>query len=129
MALDRHQAPAEENRRYDSELQLRAIVGFSVGVLVVTMFAAAIMWWMSTTFKRQEEAMDRAPSPLPEARIDSIPPGPRLQSAPPRDMDELRARDQEVLTTYGWVDPARGIARIPLDRAITILAEKGSGAR
>jgi hypothetical protein len=124
MALERHEARAGEERKYDSELRLRPIVGFSVGVLVVTLVAAVIMWWMSTAFKRQEEAMDRAPSPLPEARLDSIPPGPRLQPAPPRDMDELRARDQEILTTYGWVDPLRGVARIPVDRAITILAEK-----
>ena len=88
---------------YDSELDLRSIIGFSVGVIVVTIVAAAVMWWMSVTFKRQEEAKDRAPSPLAEARIDSIPPGPRLQPAPPRDMEELAARDKEVLTTYGDV--------------------------
>jgi hypothetical protein len=41
-------------------------------------------------------------------------------------MDELRARDQEALGTYGWVDPAHGVARIPVDRAIEILAEKGA---
>src|ERR1044071_7744814 len=111
---------------YDSELDLRSIIGFSVGVIVVTIGAAAVMWWMSVTFKRQEEAKDRAPSPLAEARIDSIPPGPRLQPAPPRDMEELAARDKEVLTTYGWIDPANGIARIPVDRAIFILAEKGA---
>jgi hypothetical protein len=100
-----------------------------VGVIVVTLVAAALMWWMSTVFKRQEEARDRAPPPLPEARFDPIPPGPRLQPAPPRDMDELRARDDQVLTAYGWVDPANGIARIPIERAISILAESAGGPK
>jgi hypothetical protein len=109
---------------YDRELNLRAILGFSGGVIVVTVLAMAIMWWMSASFKRQEEAKDRAPSPLAEAQLDPIPPGPRLQATPPRDMDELRQRDREALTTYGWVDKSGGVARIPVDRAIEILAQK-----
>jgi hypothetical protein len=41
-------------------------------------------------------------------------------------MDELRMRDRQALTTYGWVDQAHGLAHIPVDRAIDILAEKGA---
>jgi hypothetical protein len=111
---------------YDSELNLRSIVGFSVGVIIVTLLAAAVMWWMSAAFKRRQEARDRAPSPIAEARVDPIPPGPRLQPTPPRDMEELRARDKAALTTYGWVDRDHGVARIPVDRAIEIMAQKGS---
>jgi hypothetical protein len=122
-------ARAGAHEAYDSELDLRSIIGFSVGVIVVTIIAALVMWWMSVTFKHQEEAKDRAPSPIAEARVDSIPPGPRLQPAPPRDLDELVARDKEALTTYGWIDPAHGVARIPVDRAISILAEKAPGAK
>jgi hypothetical protein len=109
---------------YDRELSLRAILGFGGGVIAVTLLAMAVMWWMSTSFKRQEEAKDGAPSPLAEAQLDPIPPGPRLQATPPRDMDELRKRDRETLTTYGWVDKSGGVARIPVDRAIEILADK-----
>ena len=105
---------------YDRELNLRAILGFCGGVVGVTILALLVMWWMSDSFKREEQAKDAAPSPLAEAQLDPIPPGPRLQPAPPRDMDELRARDREALTTYGWVDKPGGIARIPVDRAIQI---------
>jgi hypothetical protein len=114
---------------YDSELNFRSIVAFSGGVIVVTLVAATVMWWMAVTFKRQEEAKDRAPSPIAEARIDPIPPGPRLQPAPPRDLAELRARDERALTTYGWVDRDHGVARIPVDRAIEIMAEKGARSK
>jgi hypothetical protein len=72
-----------------------------------------------------DEAKDRPPSPLEEARLDPIPPGPRLQAVPPRDMDQMRSGDRKELTTYGWVDQANGVAHIPVDRAIEILAEKG----
>src|SRR5882762_9281488 len=110
---------------YDREIDLKRILGFTGGLVAVTLVVLAVMWWMSTSFKQQEEANDRAPSPLAEARLDPIPPGPRLQPSPPRDMDELRAKDQEALNTYGWVDPSRGVARIPVERAIEIAAEKG----
>ena len=86
------------------------------------------MWWMSVSFKHEEEAKDHSPSPIAEAQLDPIPPGPRLQATPPRDMDELRKRDREVLTTYGWVDKSSGIARIPVARAIDILAQDAAKA-
>src|SRR5258708_12769433 len=106
---------------YDRELNLRAIFGFSGGVIAVTLMALVIMWWMSVSFKQQEEAKDHAPSPLAEAQLDPIPPGPRLQATPPRDMDEMRKRDREALTTYGWVDKSGGGARGPADRPIETL--------
>jgi hypothetical protein len=110
---------------YDREIDLKTILGFTGALVAVTLIVLAVMWWMSDSFKQQEEANDRAPSPIPEARLDPIPPGPRLQPSPPRDMDELRAKDRQALDTYGWVDPARGVARIPIERAIEMAAEKG----
>jgi hypothetical protein len=120
----------QTERSYDDDdVNLRTIVGFSLGVIGVTILAAALMWWMASTFKKEEEAMDRAPPPLAEARTEPIPPGPRLQPTPPRDMAELRRRDNEALTTYGWVDREHGVAHIPVDRAIDILAERGGRAK
>ena len=31
---------------------------------------------------------------------------------------ELRAENQAALTTYGWIDPAKGIVRLPVQRAV-----------
>jgi hypothetical protein len=121
-----HDPPTEV---YDNELNLRPILGFAGGVLGVTIFALLLMWAMSNLFKNMEEAKDHAPPPVAEARLDPIPPGPRLQPVPPRDMAELRARDRAALTTYGWVDESAGIARIPVDRAIDILADEAAEER
>jgi hypothetical protein len=125
---DKSRPPPPAAETYDGEIDVRTIVGFGAGLVAVTLVVLALMWWMSVAFRHQEEANDRAASPIGEADLDPIPPGPRLQAVPPRDMDELRRADREVLTTYGWVDQAKGVARIPLERAIAILAEKGLGA-
>ena len=43
---------------------------------MVTLLALAVMWWMSASFKHQEEAKDHAPSPhrRSAARSDSTRP-------------------------------------------------------
>jgi hypothetical protein len=41
----------------------------------------------------------------------------------------LRAEEDEILGSYGWIDRERGIVRVPIDRAITLLAQKGLPAR
>lgn len=33
---------------------------------------------------------------------------------------ELRAANLEALTTYGWVDPQRGIVRLPVEQAMKL---------
>jgi hypothetical protein len=43
-------------------------------------------------------------------------------------MQELRAAETQILTSYGWVDQGAGVARIPIARAMEILAARGGGA-
>ena len=33
--------------------------------------------------------------------------------------------EDSVLNHYGWVDPERGVVRIPIDRAIDVIATRG----
>ncbi len=57
------------------------------------------------------------------AAID-LPPVPRLQTDAPRDLRSMRAREEEALDGYGWVDRNAGIVRIPIDRAMDLLARR-----
>jgi len=41
----------------------------------------------------------------------------------------MRAREDEILTTYGWVDRNAGIVRIPIDAAMKLTLERGLPAR
>ena len=38
-----------------------------------------------------------------------MPPEPRLQTNPKQDLRDLRAAEDKVLNSYGWVDRNRGI--------------------
>jgi hypothetical protein len=40
-------------------------------------------------------------------------------------LQQLRTKERDLLEKYQWIDPAAGIARIPIARAMEILAEHG----
>ena len=41
----------------------------------------------------------------------------------------MRAAEQQVLTTYGWVDRNAGVVRIPIDEAMKLAIQRGLPAR
>jgi hypothetical protein len=45
-----------------------------------------------------------------------------LQPDPEQDIRQFRTEKQRLLEAYGWVDREHGIARIPIERAMQLLA-------
>src|SRR5213595_1496366 len=78
---------------------------------------------------RALEAHDRKQnepvSPLVSASLRRTPPEPRLEPDPLAPRRRMRASEDAVLTTYGWVDRNAGVARIPLTRAMDLLVQRG----
>lgn len=89
------------------------------GTALVALLSAGLFFWL---FKRQ-------PSPwvpekaILEARRDF--PAPQLQVNPPVDMERLRAEFQRETNEYGWVDRSKGQVRLPVERAMDLLLERG----
>jgi hypothetical protein len=54
-----------------------------------------------------------------------IPPKPRVEVAPYEELQEMRAKENHILSTYAWVDKDAGTVRVPIDKAIDLLAAKG----
>jgi len=48
-----------------------------------------------------------------------------LQISPEQENQQYLAEQREALSKYGWVDQSRGIAHIPIDRAMDIVAQEG----
>jgi hypothetical protein len=53
-------------------------------------------------------------------------PAPQLQTDDAADLKDFKARQRAQLDAYGWVDRDRGVIRIPVDRAMGIVAAKGA---
>jgi hypothetical protein len=117
------------------------IVWFLV-ILTLTTFACQLIVWggfelMEWRVERADAA--RAPRAPERARpaiergrvVTSTPesPKPALLVTEPIALREHRADEVSSLSSYGWVDRGAGTVRIPIDRAKTLLIERGLPTR
>ena len=51
--------------------------------------------------------------------------GPLLQVKPEEDLRWMRNSDTAALDSYDWVDRSAGVVRVPIDRAMDLIAERG----
>ncbi len=109
----------------DQELNFKAIFGFVIGLSVLVLVVGGLMFGFSAWQKARLVKSDPPAPVLAEARVKSVPDGPLLQSDPARDMRELRAREDAVLSSWAWTDASKTHARVPADRAIEIVLAKG----
>ncbi len=65
----------------------------------------------------------------PLANFTVAPPEPHLQVSPSRDLQKLRASEDAALSSYGWVDQKAGIVRLPIDRAMDLVVQRGLPTR
>lgn len=108
-----------------SDVSIRGIVRFGIGLGVATVLTAAGMWMFFRVLERRERRVD---VPIPAMVAEGLrrtPPEPRLEPNPLEPRRRMQAREDATLTTYGWVDRGAGVARIPIGRAMDLLAEKG----
>jgi len=58
-----------------------------------------------------------------------LPPPPRLQVTPGGDLQDYLQAEQRLLESSGWIDQKNGVARIPIERAMNLLLQKGLPTR
>ena len=106
------------------------VTAFGIGLLlscIVTVFAMWVMFNFLTQREDSKNASNPAASMMKERP--QLPPEPRLQAEPKVDLKDLRADEDAILSSYGWIDPDKGIVRIPIDQAIDIVAQKGLASK
>ncbi|HLH17059.1 MAG TPA: hypothetical protein VKX45_07550 [Bryobacteraceae bacterium] len=105
------------------DVNVRAVFWTGVGLLVALWIIVLLMYPLFAFFRR-ERAEAEAATPAASRGL-TVPPGPRLQSNPRRDLQEFRKYEEGQLNGYHWVDHARGVVSLPIERAIEILAQRG----
>jgi hypothetical protein len=98
--------------------------GIGLAILLVIVFVGMRFGWHAF--------MDFSPagqdaSPMTDARI--LPPRPRLQVDPQKEIHDYCEQQAATLDTYAWVDQSAGIVRIPVDRAIELTLKNGLPSR
>jgi hypothetical protein len=105
------------------DVSFRAIFWFVVHLVVLAIVAQAGLWLLMRSFERRAERTDATPQPM--MRRGLLPPEPRLQISPSEDLRALRDAEQVTLTSYGWVNRDAGIVRLPVERAMELIATNG----
>ena len=105
-------------------LVVKGLIIFAVVLVAVGIFVEFGLVFVMKDFSKEEKVLQSlAP---PKFADDPGPfPAPRLQAEPPADFAKVKADELSRLNGYGWVDRAAGIAHIPIDRAIEIVAASG----
>lgn len=75
-------------------------------------------------FKLHEPSKTAGQANIPATRTAEFPP-PRLEVKPGASLAKLRAAEDADLNSYGWVDRDAGTVRIPIDRAMQVIIERG----
>lgn len=103
---------------------------FAVWLAVAMLLSVAIVYGTFFFFEGQQQAADVVAQKYPlSVGLPKQPPAPNLQNQPFKDIYNLRHSETEKLSTYGWVDKEGGIARIPIDRAMEVMLQRGFPAR
>ncbi len=116
-------------RHEERDVNTWAVGKFAIGLALLCI---ATLFILAGLFKYFQAREAREQPPLPEGiNVDArrLPPEPRLQDAPALDLKQMRIAEDQILGSYGWIDRSKGIVRIPIGRAIDLLAQRGLPAR
>ena len=132
-----------ENRHGDFErqdLQVSGILYFLLGLLVATAICLAGLRGVYALLDHREKALQPAVNPL----VTNVPtdtrhiapgypqgtfPNPKLEEDERGQLNGIRLEEEKTLYSYGWVDEKAGTMRIPIDRAMDLLVERGLPVR
>jgi hypothetical protein len=112
-------------RRHETtDADIGKIVRFGVGLFLTVLVSLIAMRAMFNYFV-EHQGLGPPASPFENTR--KLPPEdlPRLQVAPPQDLNHYEDSQQEMLNGYGWVDAQAGVVHIPIEKAMDLLIERG----
>lgn len=122
MAETKHPGPGGASGYEQSDLSPKAIAIFGIALAATVTVCVILAVWVFDFFANYEAKRDTPPSPL--ARREA-PAEPLLQVSAPQERQETRDLEEKTLTSYEWVNKQAGIVRIPIGRAMELLAERG----
>jgi hypothetical protein len=127
-----------------SDANARAIYTFGIWLAMLAGVCALVTWGGLRAMEAYEARQDKARMaeyPMvskermmmtPEQAAHAFPSGnatPQLQVNDTADMNDEIKEENAKLTHYQWVDQSQGVVRIPIDRAVQLVLQRGLPAR
>jgi len=105
-----------------SDANTRGVLWF-MGVLFVVLALTLSLMWLLLRHFAAVDAGQRSPSPFADVR--QLPSQPQLQVEPRQELLKYREEEKQKLDSYGWENRPNGTVRIPIERAMNELLQKG----
>src|SRR5499427_9491337 len=144
MNQDTHSVKSNGHGDYErKDISVNGVVVFLIGLAAIVVVSYFVVDVFYGVLEKHFEAEQGPISPLvTNAQQDTrrIPPqygqdyakylresfpAPQLETDERTQLNEVRLREEDVLSTYDYVDKNAGTIRIPIDRAMDLLAQKG----
>src|SRR5579862_5254070 len=134
--LDGHNEKMDYERE---DLGARPILIFLLSLIIGCVLVAIVLKGLYMYLDAYENRRQPAESPLVQqttADTRTVEPGeikkfpqPRLEKDETTEINAFRLQEEQTLNSYGWVDEQAGVVRIPIDRAMALLAQRGLPTR
>jgi hypothetical protein len=110
-----------------SDADFRQVMLTALGLFGLLIFGLLVSWGSYRFFFERSE--DPGTFPATFTTPERFPPAPTVQQNPHKELVVMHAAEDSVLHSYGWVRKKDGIVRVPIDRAMELLVQKGLPAR
>ena len=122
------------------DLRPAGIVYFLLGLGVVTVISLFLLRGVFSYLERRDRARQTSISPLvnnlsedtrhvPRGYPQDVFPNPKLEEDERGQLNDIRIEEENKLNSYGWVDEKAGTVRIPIERAMDLMVERGMPVR
>ncbi|MBI2930688.1 MAG: hypothetical protein HYY16_03475 [Planctomycetes bacterium] len=95
-------------------MSVRAVALFGVALLASAVVIHVAVWLLLSLFQRPSFGPIQVPRREGVQRDAGFP-----------DVRRIRQDEERLLSTYDWVDGETGVVRIPIERAMDLLVERG----
>ncbi len=103
-----------------TDVSARAMVRWGIGLIAFTAMSMLLVFGYYAVLHGPI-----GKQPLKRTAELRLPPWPRLQSNPARDIRDYRREQAHLAESYGWIDQNRRIVRMPVARARELVLERG----
>jgi hypothetical protein len=120
------ETPRAHGRHEESDVNAWAVGRFGIALVLVCLGAFAVLFGL---FRYFQTSITEVQGPERGVAPSQQPPQPRLLSNEPQELNQVRAAEDQTLNSYGWIDQSKGVVRIPIQRAMELVAQRGLPSR
>lgn len=104
-----------------SDANIPLVVWTGVGILFTVVLCAVIVVFQ---YRFELAMLPKKPEGVFSTQ-GKLPPQPRLQAFPAKDLVEFQHQQASKAETFGWADKQAGVARVPVEKAMDMILKNG----